>query len=42
MLKVIFEKLTRDQVAELLKLTKDLGHERVVTHQSVPIQDRRE
>ena len=30
MLRVIFEELTREQVAYLLALTKDLGHERTV------------
>ena len=28
---VIFRNLDREQVAELLALTKDLGHERLVT-----------
>jgi hypothetical protein len=30
-LDVIFRNLEREQVAELLALTKDLGHERLVT-----------
>ena len=33
-LKVVFENLTREQVAHLLKMTKDLGHERLVVPQS--------
>jgi hypothetical protein len=32
-LKVMFEHLTREQVAYLLKLTKDLGHTRTVLNQ---------